>query len=151
VTATGRHEPGAARPQRVLFVCTHNSARSQIAEALLRQRGGDRFEAASAGLEPGARVHPLALRIIAEIGGDPTRHRPKGLDEALTRSWDLVVTVCDDARGACPVLPAGTKSIHWGLPDPSRVTGSDEERWGAFRATLRSLSDRIDALIAQNS
>jgi arsenate reductase len=131
-------------------VCTHNSARSQIAEALLRQRGGDRFEVASAGSTPGARVHPLALRIIAEIGGDPTRHGPTGLDEALTAGWDLVVTVCDDARDACPVLPAGTRSIHWGLPDPSRVTGSDEERWRAFRATLSSLSDRVDVLVAQN-
>jgi arsenate reductase len=148
----GRSErAGAGRPTRVLFVCTHNSARSQIAEALLRRRGGDRFEVASAGSEPGQRVHPLALRIIEEIGGDATRHRPKGLDEARARSWDLVVTVCDDARDACPALPAGTTSVHWGLPDPSRVTGSDEQRWRAFRATLSSLSERIDGLVAQNS
>jgi arsenate reductase len=132
----------------VLFLCTHNSARSQIAEAVLRQRAGDRFEVASAGSEPGARVHPLALRIIEEIGGRPTEHRPKGFDEVFVRDWDLVVTVCDQARDACPVPPAQTMSTHWGVTDPSNVQGSDADRVEAFRATLRQLTSYIDLFLS---
>ena len=133
---------------RVLFLCTHNSARSQIAEAVLRQLARDRFEVASAGSEPGPRVHPLALRIIAELGGDPARHRPKGFDEVLAREWDLVVTVCDDAREACPVLPARTATAHWGVPDPSRVEGSEAERMEAFRTAQRLLTERIERFLS---
>jgi arsenate reductase len=140
-----------ARPHRVLFVCTHNSARSQIAEALLRSLGGDAFEVESAGSEPSGRVHPLALRMIAELGGDPARHRSKGLDEALAREWDLVVTVCDDARDACPVLPPGTTTAHWGMTDPSRAGGSEAERLAAFRETTRGLEDRIRSLVSQRN
>ena len=132
---------------RVLFLCTHNSARSQIAEAVLRQRAGDRFEAASAGSHPGERVHPLALRIVEEIGGDPGLHRPKGFDEAFAREWDLVVTVCDHAQEACPVLPSRTASAHWGVADPSRVEGSDEVRMAAFRETRRLLAERIELFL----
>ena len=137
--------------KRVLFLCTHNSARSQIAEALLRKRGGDRFEVASAGSAPGERVHPLALRVIAELGGSPAGHRPKGFDDVFAQKWDLVVTVCDDALDACPVLPPGTSSIHWGMADPSRAQGSEAAKLDAFRTTATLLNDRIDGLLAQNS
>jgi arsenate reductase len=132
----------------VLFLCTHNSARSQIAEAVLRKRAGDRLEVASAGSEPGPRVHPLALRIIEELGGDPARHRPKGFDEVFDREWDLVVTVCDQAQEACPVLPPRTASAHWGVPDPSRVDGTDEERMAAFRSAQDLLTKRIDRFVS---
>jgi arsenate reductase len=135
----------------VLFLCTHNSARSQIAEALLRRRGGDRFEVASAGSDPGERVHPLALRVIGELGGTLAAHEPKGFDDVFAQKWDLVVTVCDDALDACPVLPPGTSSIHWGMADPSRTVGSEAERLAAFRATAKLLDERIAALLAQNS
>ena len=138
-------------PTRVLFLCTHNSARSQMAEALLRQLGGERFEVASAGSEPSGRVHPLALRVIAEMDADPTRHRSKGFDEVFDRKWDLVVTVCDDALDACPVLPPDTVSAHWGLADPSRVEGTDADRLAAFRATATLLRERIAGLLAQKS
>jgi arsenate reductase len=140
-----------ARPHRVLFVCTHNTARSQIAEALLRRLGGDAFEVESAGSEPSGRVHPLALRVIAEAGGDPARHRSKGLDEALEREWDLVVTVCDDALDACPALPPGTTATHWGMTDPSRAGGTEAERLAAFRSTARALEDRIRSLLSQRN
>jgi arsenate reductase len=140
-----------ARPTRVLFLCTHNSARSQIAEALLRRRGGDRFEVASAGSEPGERVHPLALRVIGELGATPAGHRPKGFDEVFGREWDLVVTVCDDALVACPVLPPETRSTHWGLADPSRAQGSEAEKLAAFRATAALIDARIAGLLAQKS
>lgn len=132
----------------VLFLCTHNAARSQIAEAVLRKRAGDRFEVASAGSEPGARVHPLALRIIEELGGDPKQHRPKGFDEVFGKDWDLVVTVCDQAQEACPVLPVRTVSAHWGIPDPSRAEGTEAERMEAFRAARRLLTKRIDLFLS---
>jgi arsenate reductase len=132
----------------VLFLCTHNSARSQIAEAILRRRAGDRFEVASAGSEPSGQVHPMALQIIGELGGDPSRHTSKGFDHALAREWDLVITVCDQVQEACPVLPARTLSAHWGIPDPSKVTGTEEERLGAFREAYRMLVRRIDLFLA---
>ena len=132
----------------VLFLCTHNSARSQIAEAVLRERAGDRIEVASAGSEPGERVHPLALAIIEEIGGDPGRHHSKGFEDVLGRPWDLVVTVCDQAQEACPALPERTVSAHWAVPDPSRVQGSEEERMAAFRAAHRTLTRRIDLFLS---
>ena len=135
---------------RVLFLCTHNAARSQIAEAVLRERAGDRFEAASAGSHPAETVHPLALRIIEEIGGDHRLHRPKGFDEVLEQDWDLVVTVCDQAQEACPVFPAATRSAHWGLDDPSRVHGSEDQRVAAFRATRELLTERIDVFLSLN-
>jgi arsenate reductase len=132
----------------VLFLCTHNSARSQIAEAILRKRGGDRFEVASAGSEPSGAVHPLALRVIEQIGGDPAAHRSKGLDEVLPNEWDLVITVCDQAAEACPVLPGRTVSAHWGVPDPSKVQGSDKRRAAAFRDAYRALAKRIELFVS---
>ena len=134
---------GSADRFRVLFLCTHNSARSQIAEAVLRKLGGDRIESASAGSDPSGRVHPLALRIIEEMGGDPSLHRSKGFEEVFEREWDLVVTVCDQAQEACPVLPAHTATAHWGVEDPSRVEWSEAERMAAFRTAHRLLADRI--------
>jgi len=133
---------------RVLFLCTHNSARSQIAEAVLRSRAGDRFEVASAGSHPGESVHPLALRIIEEIGGDQKLHRPKGFEEVLEKEWDLVITVCDQAQEACPALPTETVAAHWGVADPSKVQGSEEERMAAFRAAQELLTERIDLFLS---
>lgn len=135
----------AAGPLRVLVVCTANAARSQLAEALLRHRGGGRVVARSAGARPGDAVHPLAIATLAERGIDWTGHVPRGLDDALAEPWDLVLTVCDAARDACPVVP-GVTMVHWGLPDPAAAP--EPERVAAFRATADVLEARIDRLLA---
>lgn len=127
---------------RVLFLCTHNSARSQIAEALLRHIGGERFEVVSAGTEA-TRVHPLAIRAMAESGIDISNARSKLLDEFLDRRFDYVVTVCDAANESCPIFPGSPNRIHWSFPDPSAVEGSEEERLQAFRTVRDELTMRI--------
>jgi N-acetylglutamate synthase-like GNAT family acetyltransferase/protein-tyrosine-phosphatase len=131
---------------RVLFLCTGNSARSQIAEALLRARGGDRFTTASAGTHPTAAVHPLALEALRESGIDWRGHAPTHVGAVGGQGWDLVVTVCDGARDACPVIP-GAAHTHWPLPDPAAITGSEAERLGAFRDTVRALEQRVAQLV----
>src|SRR5690349_8282 len=125
-------------PIRVLFICTHNSARSQIAEALLRRDGGDRFEAYSAGTEARG-VRPETVTVLREIGIDWSQARSKTIAEFLDQPFDDVITVCDDARDACPVFPGARRTLHWNLVDPSSVTGSEEERLAAFRTTIRDV------------
>ncbi len=118
--------------RRVLFLCTHNSARSQMAEGFLRALGGDRFEAASAGTEA-TRVHPLAIRVMDEVGIDLGGHSSKTFDQFLTQAWDCVITVCDNANERCPIFPAPTTRLHWSFEDPSAAAGSEEERLQTFR------------------
>ena len=130
-------------PVRVLFLCTGNSARSQVAEALLRHRGGGRVVAGSAGSTPRDRVHPLAVRVLHEHGIEWAGRQPRSIDDAAREPWDLVVTVCSRAREACPVLPGGPPREHWELEDPAAVEGEDERR-RAFDATFDDLSGRID-------
>ena len=113
-----------ADPIRVLFVCTHNSARSQIAEALLKRYGGTDFEVYSAGTEV-TRVNPFALQVIEEAGIDWSGARSKSITEFLDQQFDYVITVCDRARATCPVFPGSTNTLHWGLDDPSEVEGTD--------------------------
>src|SRR5215468_4487451 len=110
--------------RRVLFLCTHNSARSQMAEGFLRQLAGDRFEAASAGTEA-TQVHPLAIRAMHEVGVDLGPHTSKTVDALLERRWDCVITVCERANGQCPLFPGQTVRLHWSFEDPSQATGSD--------------------------
>jgi arsenate reductase (thioredoxin) len=129
-------------PIRVLFLCTHNSARSQIAEALLARYGGDDFIVRSAGTEQ-TRVNPFAVRVLAELGIDWSAARSKVLTEFVDEPWDYVVTVCDRARQACPVFPGAVNSLHWGLDDPSEVEGTDEEKLAAFRRTATEVSVRL--------
>src|SRR5215203_7486373 len=112
---------------RVLFLCTHNSARSQMAEGLLRALAGDRFEAFSAGTEA-TRVRPLAIRAMEEIGVDISGQESETLDRYLQEPFDYVITVCDDANEACPLFPGASNRLHWSFEDPSRVEGSEEER-----------------------
>jgi arsenate reductase len=133
-------------PIRVLFVCTHNSARSQIAEALLGRYGGAAFEVHSAGTEA-TRVNPFAIRVLAELDIDWSNARSKVIDEFLDQHFDYVVTVCDRAREACPVFPGSENTLHWGLDDPSAVEGTDEERLAAFRRTAQELSARLRPFI----
>lgn len=124
--------------ERVLVLCTGNSARSQMAEGLLRSLGGDKFEVHSAGTRPSI-VRPEAITVMAELGIDISAHRSKHVEEFTGTQFDYVVTVCDDAREACPVFPAATRRLHWSLPDPAAVTGDSAERLDAFRRVRDSL------------
>ena len=134
------------RPLRVLFVCTGNSARSIMAEALLRAYGGGGFEVDSAGTEPRG-INPLTLRALAEVGIDASRARSKSVTEFLGRPFDYVITVCDEARQVCPVFPGVHESLHWDTEDPAEAVGSEEERMVVFRRVLATLHERIDQLI----
>jgi thioredoxin type arsenate reductase len=138
----------AEHPARVLFLCTHNSARSQMAEALLSRAAGDRVRVAGAGSEPSA-VHPLAIRVMAERGIDISRQRSKHMDELAARPWDVVVTVCDRVREVCPAFPAETRTIHWSVPDPAAAIGSEADRLAAFRATADEIARRVRFLAGE--
>jgi arsenate reductase (thioredoxin) len=128
--------------QRVLFLCTHNSARSQMAEGLLRALAGDRFEAMSAGTEA-THVRPLAIRAMRELGVDISGQESKTLDRYLREPFDYVITVCDDANEACPFFPGAANRLHWSFEDPSRAKGSEEERLAVFRSVRDRIRQRI--------
>ncbi|MEJ2599355.1 MAG: MarR family transcriptional regulator [Anaerolineales bacterium] len=130
-------------PARVLFLCTHNSARSQMAEGLLRAHSGGQVEAFSAGTEPSA-VHPMAVRAMAEMGIDISNQRSKSLEVFAGGRFDHVITVCDRARELCPVYPGEPVMIHWSISDPVEVTGSVQERMQAFRRVAGELLTRTD-------
>lgn len=130
--------------QKVLFLCTHNSARSQMAEGLLRNRAGDRFEVHSAGTEA-THVRPQAVAAMSEIGVDVSGQESKTLDRYLEQEFDYVVTVCDDANEACPVFPGAKERMHWSFEDPSRATGTEEERLAVFRKVRDEIQARIEA------
>jgi arsenate reductase (thioredoxin) len=127
---------------RVLFVCTHNSARSQMAEGFLRVYGGDRFEAFSAGTEA-AGVRPEAIRAMAEVGIDISSQTSKTVDRFLGERFAFVITVCDQAREACPVFPGADETAHWGFEDPSEAPGDEEERMAVFRRVRDEIARRI--------
>jgi arsenate reductase len=135
---------------RVLFLCTHNSARSQMAEGFLRAMAGERFEVASAGTEA-TRVHPLAIRAMAEVGIDLSGHVSKTLDGSLGQPWDFIITVCDHANERCPVFPGGTTRLHWSFDDPSRATGSEEERLQVFRCLRDEIAGRLRSWLAEEA
>ncbi len=144
--AARKERPMAADPIRILFVCTHNSARSQIAEALLKRYGGDDFDVYSAGTEV-SRVNPYAIRVLGEAGIDWSGARSKSITEFLDQQFDYVITVCDRARATCPVFPGSSNTLHWGLEDPSEVEGSDEDKLAAFRRTETEVSARLRPFI----
>jgi arsenate reductase len=129
-------------PIRVLFVCTGNSARSIMAEALLRHHGGSQFEVHSAGTDPRG-VNPLTLRVLAEAGMDAEWARSKSVNEFLGQAFDYVVTVCDQARQVCPVFPGVHESLHWGYEDPAEATGTEEERLAVFRRVFIQMGERV--------
>ncbi len=133
----------ASGPVRVLFVCTGNSARSQMAEAILGRIGRPTFDVQSAGTHPGS-VNPLTIRALSEIGIDWSGARSKSVIQFLDEPFDYVITVCDQAREACPVLPGAHASLHWGLEDPAAAPGTDDERLAVFRR----VRDEISALVA---
>ena len=137
------------QPIRVLFLCTHNSSRSQMAEGLLRARGGTRYQVFSAGTHPRA-VHPLAIQAMAEIGIDispAAGHRAKSMDEFVGQPMDLVVTVCDEAAEECPFFPGARRQEHWSFPDPSAAIGTEEERLAVFRSVRDAIAARIEAFL----
>lgn len=145
----GTGDMTAAHQMSVLFLCTHNSSRSQMAEGLLRARGGGRYVVYSAGTQPRG-VHPLAIAAMREIGIDISEaagHRAKGMGEFAGQSIDLVVTVCDDAAEECPFFPGARRQKHWGFPDPSAATGSEEERLAVFRRVRDAIAERIDEFV----
>ncbi len=118
--------------QKALFICTHNSARSQMAEGLLNHLYGDKYEADSAGTQPTG-VNPYAIKVMQEIGIDISHHRSKSVQEFLNQEIDCVITVCDSANETCPFFPGGKKRLHQSFQDPSIFTGSEEEILNGFR------------------
>jgi len=131
-----------AQRRRALFLCTHNSARSQMAEGFLKHLAGDRFEAYSAGMEA-THVRPLAIRAMDEIGVDISGQESKTLDRYLGEPFDYVITVCDDANEACPFFPGARNRLHWSFEDPSQAEGSEEERLAVFRSVRDRIRDRV--------
>ena len=128
--------------KKVLFICTHNSARSQMAEGLMRTLYPDRYEPWSAGTEPSG-VNPYAVKVMAEIGIDISLHRSKSLDDFLDMKFDYVVTVCDHAKQICPFFPGGKESIHKGFEDPAAFTGREDEKIAIFRRVRDEIGEWI--------
>ena len=136
-------ESVSAAKVRVLLLCTHNSARSQMAEGLLREFGEDRFEVSSAGTEA-TTVRPLAVRAMHELGIDVRGQDSKTLERYLDQSFDKVITVCDQANESCPVFFAARERLHWSFPDPSQATGTADEQLAVYREVRDSIRDRIE-------
>lgn len=132
--------------EKVLFLCTGNSARSQMAEGLLRHLAGERFEVYSAGTRPGA-VRAEAVAVMRELGIDISGQRSKSVDEFLGRPFDFVITVCDHARETCPVFPGLARRIHWSLDDPAAASGDEPERLAIFRRVRDELASLIREFI----
>jgi arsenate reductase (thioredoxin) len=128
----------SATRQRVLILCTGNSARSQMAEGLLRHFAGETFAAYSAGTHPST-VHPLAVAAMHELGIDISTHRSKSVNEFVGEQFDTVITVCDSAAAACPFFPGAPRRIHWSVPDPAAASGLREQRLQAFRSVRDTL------------
>lgn len=131
----------------VLFLCTGNSCRSQMAEGFLRALGGDKYEAFSAGTHPAPHVHPLAVKTMAERGIDISGQEPKDLSVFDDRQFDLLITVCDGARQECPAYFGAAQRAHWSLQDPALAEGSEEERMAVFRAIRDEIERRVRALV----
>jgi len=132
--------------KRVLILCTGNSARSQMAEGLLRHDGGPAFEVSSAGTKP-SHVRPEAIEAMKEVGIDISGHRSKSVDEFAGQEFDYVVTVCDNAKESCPVFPGKTERIHWSFEDPAAVEGDWETRLGAFRRLRDKIREKFRQLV----
>ena len=132
---------------RVVFLCTHNSARSQMAEGFLRAKAGHRFEAQSAGTEKTS-VNPLAIRVMAERGIDIGGHTSKIFTDLMQAPWDYLITVCDDANEQCPFIPGTRTRLHWSFEDPSRAGGSEDERLAVFRRVRDQIEARLTEWLA---
>jgi len=135
---------------RVLFLCTANSCRSQMAEGFLRHLAGDQFEAASAGAQA-TRVNPDAVRVMKEVGIDISAHRSKDVSEFLGQRFTYVVRVCDKAKETCPIFPNAFRYFDWGLDDPAAAEGTEAERLAVFRRVRDEIGERVRAFIAKES
>lgn len=136
--------------KRVLILCTGNSARSQMAEGMLRHIADETFEVESAGVEP-SNVRPEAIEAMSEIGIDISTHRSKSVDEFTDQQFDYIITVCDNARESCPVFPGGAQRIHWSFDDPAAVKGSDEERLSAFRTVRDQIFKQLERFVIEKN
>jgi arsenate reductase len=136
------------KKMRVLILCTGNSARSQMAEGLLRHDAAARFEVASAGVEP-TRVRPEAIEVMREIGIDISQHRSKSVDEFTGQEFDYVITVCDNANERCPIFPGNTKRIHWSFADPAAAEGDRDTKLRVFRRVRDEIRDRLRTLVTR--
>lgn len=136
--------------KRVLILCTGNSARSQVAEGLLRHDAGDRFEVVSAGVEP-TQLRPLAIKAMNEIGIDISSHRSKSVDEFNGQNFDYVITVCDNANQQCPLFPGTTKRIHWSIEDPAAAVGNEEEQLKVFQRVRDELREKLREFAQQTT
>src|SRR3970282_1749750 len=134
------------RMKRVLFVCTGNRARSQMAEGLLRHLAGDRFEVHSAGTQPKG-LAEQTVEVMREIGVDISGQRSKHVEEYAGQAFDYVITVCDSARQSCPVFPGDGERLHWGYDDPSSAAGTDEQRLAVFRRVMTAIAERINLFV----
>ena len=135
--------------KKILFLCTGNSCRSQMAEDLLRYFRGDTYEVFSAGSEPAAQVNPLAVEVMKEIGIDISKQSPKHVKEFLNQKMDFVITTCNNARNACPTFPGKTTNIHWDLKDPADAKGTQEERLKVFRNTRDMIYNNIQDFLKE--
>ena len=133
--------------KRILVLCTGNSCRSQMAEGYLRELGEGRFEAHSAGTEPAERVHPLAVKAMAEDGIDISAQRPKDIGLYDDEEFDLVITVCDSAKQSCPMFLNARENVHWSLEDPAEAEGTEEERMTFFRQIRDRIRERVERLV----
>jgi arsenate reductase len=138
-----------AQKKRVLFLCTGNSCRSQMAEGFLRHMAGDRFEVYSAGVKP-TQVNPLAIKVMLEVGVDISKHRSKSAMEFIGQKFDYVITVCDNAKQTCPIFPGKYEKIHWSLEDPAETTGTEEEKLAVFMKTRDKIKENIIAFLKSN-
>lgn len=136
------------KPFRLLFLCTGNSARSQMAEALLNRMSRGRFHAESAGSQPAARVNPLAIESLKKVGIKWAGHPPHSVDGLERVPWDFVITVCDKAKESCPIFPGQPVLAHWGMEDPADATGTEDEQQRAFDLARLILTRRIELLLA---
>jgi arsenate reductase len=134
--------------KRVLFICTHNSARSQMAEGLINHDLAGKVQAFSAGMEPSS-VNPLAIAVMMELGIDISGHRSKSIDEFVNEKFDFVITLCDHAAESCPIFFGGVQRIHMGFPNPTAASGSDEERLMAFRKVRNQIREEVVAFLTK--
>ena len=135
--------------KRVLFLCTGNSARSQMAEGLLRHLAPDKFEVFSAGVNP-TYLNPLSVKAMEEVGIDISNQRSKSIDEFLGQSFDYVITLCDSAKQSCPIFPGEYKKIHWDLEDPAQAKGTEEEKINMFRKIRDQIKEHILVFYIEN-
>ena len=135
--------------KRVLFLCTGNSARSQMAEGLLRHLAGDKFEVFSAGVRP-TQLNPLAIKVMSEIGIDISKQKSKSIKEFFGQQFDYVITVCDNAKQTCPAFPGKYGKIHWKLEDPAEVQGSEEDKTKFFREIRNKIDNKIKKFLMKD-